>query len=307
MRLATHARRRDAFTLIELLVVISIIVLLIGLSSAALMKTMERQSFARTGEQVDKLQKALAAEIGEVNKKARRDEVPQPVLDYCDGDATRARCVLVAMTQRRDFPQTFTEALTPSYITQDTGGVYHLRVGTVPGGEGVVYTHKANPVFQNAQTGVASLPTTLSATEQSGILLYIILTQKSNTGGAMGADGDSLTNAMRVTIQGREAFADGFKNAIGFNRWEAGSEVQGADYVDQKLALRDPFDPAPNVVARWNTTPAKRSEMAALGFTVGTATSPYRVASVYSLGKDKVPSQDDVFGFRTQKLGNKGY
>lgn len=307
MRLATHARRRDAFTLIELLVVISIIVLLIGLSSAALMKTMERQSFARTGEQVDKLQKALAAEIGEVNKKARSEPNNQYLLEYCDGDASRARCVLLAMRQRSEFPQTFAEATTSSYIVYGSDGLQHLRVGGLATGDSVLFEVKPHTAFFNATTGVVSVTPPANANEQSGILLYIILTQKSHAGGAMGADGDSLTNAMRVTIQGREAFADGFKNAIGFNRWEAGSEVQGADYVDQKLALRDPFDPAPNVVARWNTTPAKRSEMAALGFTVGTATSPYRVASVYSLGKDKVPSQDDVFGFRTQKLGNKGY
>ncbi len=299
MKLATHARRRHAFTLIELLVVISIIVLLIGLSSAALMKTVERQNFARSSEAVDKLQKALAAEISKVNQKHRNDTIPQAVLDYCE-DPERARCVWVAMNHRREFPATFSEALTSSYITWD-GNVYHLRVGSA-GSESVVYELKPHPAFLNATTGVATVTPPANANEQSGILLYIILTQKTNAGGAMGADGDSLTNAMRVPIQGREAFADGFKNAIGFIRWDFQNEAQGTDYVDPKAPYKDPLDNK-NLVAGWANT-ARRDEVAIqLQFRTGLN----RVASVYSLGKDKVPSQDDVLGFRTLKLGNKGF
>lgn len=310
MRLTTRARRRAGFTLIEMLVVIAIIVLLIGLSSAALMRTVERQNYARSREQITKLQTALNSELAEVNKKARGAEIPQPVLDYCDGDVARARAVLVAMTQRQQFPQTFNEALTPSYITQDTNGILHLRVGGVPGGESPIYPHPPLAVFRGP-TGVNGLTPPGGANEESGVLLYIILTQKSNTSGAMGNAGDDLTNATRVDIQfggqKREAFADGFKLAIGFRRWENGSEAQAPDYADQKLVYKDPLDPAPHLIGRWSTTAAKQSEMAQLGFSAATSSSSYRLASVYSFGKDKVASADDVHGFRILKIGNTGY
>jgi len=314
MRLTTRARRRAGFTLIEMLVVIAIIVILIGLSSAALMKTVERQNYARTREQITKLQTSLNSELAEVNKKARAADIDQYLLQYCEGDEKRARAVLVAMYQRQQFPQDFNEASTGSFITQDTNGRLHLRVGG-NGGEYVWFQVKPLVVFTNNTTGVGGLTAPGTANAESGVLLYIALTQKSNTSGAMGSSGDDLTNATRVDIQfggqKREAFADGFKFALGFRRWESDIEAQGADYVDQKLVYKDPLDPAPHNVGRWNlilnVTDYKRAEMAQLGFSAGTSASSYRLASVYSFGKDKVASADDVHGFRILKIGNTGY
>lgn len=315
MKLSTRTRRRAGFTLIEMLVVIAIIVVLIGLTSAALMKTVERQSYARSREQITKLQTSLNSELAEVNKKARAAEIDQYLLQYCEGDEKRARSVLVAMYQRQQFPQTFNEATNGSYITQDTNGLLHLRVGSVPGGETAYFRVLPLAVFTSGTTGVQGLTPPGTANDESGVLLYIALTQKSNAGGAMGNSGDDLTNAMRIDIQfggqKREAFADGFKLALGFRRWESDSEAQGPDYVDQKLAYKDPLDPAPHNVGRWalipNVTDYKRAEMAALGFSAGTSGSSYRLASVYSFGKDKVASGDDVHGFRVLKIGNTGY
>jgi prepilin-type N-terminal cleavage/methylation domain-containing protein len=315
MRLTTRARRRAGFTLIEMLVVIAIIVLLIGLSSAALMKTVERQNYARTREQITKLQTALNSELGEVNKKARAAELPSALIEYCEGDEKRARAVLVAMYQRQQFPTTFDEARTSSYIVYGSDGNLHLRVGGLNTGDVYPAQFELKPlaVYTSGTTGVQGLTAPGSLNEQSGVLLYIALTQKSNSGGAMGTSGDDLTNSTRVDIQfggqKREAFADGFKFAIGFRRWEPDPEAQGADYVDQKLRHKDPLDPTPHVVGNWNLPAAsyKRGEMAQLGFSAGTTSSSYRLASVYSFGKDKVASADDVHGFRILKIGNTGY
>jgi prepilin-type N-terminal cleavage/methylation domain-containing protein len=310
--------RRSGFTLIELLVVLAIIAVLLALSSAAVMKARTSQAFNRTSESVTKLQKALSVEVDRINSKTRStNTTPAMVLAYCDNDPQRAMSVFTAIEQRKNFPQTFAEATSPAYIVQTSTGALGLRLGTynAAAGEAPVYTHNPLQHFvMDVGPLVASGP--YPANQESAVLLYIILSKQSASGaGAMAVASDDLTDAQQVNVAlggvTKKAFADGFKNPIGFNRWDTGSgtlyasEVQSAPFVDPKTVTAggstDPLDPR-SLCVGWSN-PTKQAEVQSLLAFTG----KNRVFNVYSLGLDGVASKDDVLGFRTLQPGNKGF
>lgn len=315
-RAAPHRPRRPGVTLIELLVVIAIIGILLALSAAALQKTSENQSYKSSTDQVFKLQQALDLEYERVVAKCAQDaannQIPFAVVTACDGNMSRAKAVWTAAQLRVQFPETFTEATQPLSIYDANGAVYTLPTPA-------------------AFTAVAGLTSgTNPAQEESGALLCIILGQRSvSGGGAMATAAEDLTQAMRKKVtfgtKELETYTDAWKNSVGFRRWEQRSEVQSAPYVDVnkdtkldgnlpsgKYANRDPLDPQ-DAVYGWllglQTSNANDKRPPFLKSSLY-FTAQNRVASVYSVGKDKTvdaaTTGDDILGFRLRKQGNTG-
>ncbi len=287
----THATRRAGFTLIELLVVISIIAVIAALAGVALLSTSESQRRNSVDQQVDKLQKALDSEYGTVLANASKEaNIPPAVVTYADG-VPRARALWAAANLRRNFPDTFAEA--------------GARVTVVPG-----FQLEALAPF-NGLAGAGN------PHEESAALLYIVLTQKSASGGGSTAgSGDELGQTRDVTLNGRpfKVFVDAWGNSIGFVRWETGTEA-----VNRRVpGVGGNFDPldTSNLVSGWTDT-TKRAWAASSGmFNTGRPTPNWpnngappmnRMVSVYSPGKDKaVGTADDQLGIRLKQLGAKG-
>jgi type II secretory pathway pseudopilin PulG len=293
-------------SLIELLVVIAIIGVLLALSAAAFQKTKDGANYSRTSEQVYKLQTSLNSEIARINSTVptNTQDLPPWVYQYCDNDPQRTRSICMALEQRRHFPTTFVEANTPAYIVQTASGGLGLRIAPanpVATGETIVYTYKSLAHFTevNTLTGTGS-------PNEDGALLYIIMSKASATGGgAMAQAADDISTAQRiyVTFSGTQkySFADGFRRAVGFIRWDSRSEVQAAPYIDPKATYLDPLDPT-NKIGSWSNATKKAEVQSLLQFG-----GQNRVPNVYSYGQDGVPSSDDVLGFRVIQPGNKGY
>lgn len=285
MKRATRATRAG-FTLVEILVVISIIATLTAITLVAVQKTSEGQRNRSSKDQVYKLQQSLDAEYERVVRKCATDQIPQGVVDYCDGDQNRARAVWTAINLRRQFPQDFNEAITPLPAPLNLTPL--ATFGKVAG----------------KTTG-----------DQSAVLLYIILAEKTvSGGGAMNASADDLSQGMRMKdSNGFEMFADAWGNPVGFVRWfsgnVAGNDTQGSPYTDTVSGHtvnnnKDPLDPR-DLVAGWNPSTGdplraqKLSTVSTLQFT-----RKNRLATVYAPGKDKAPlTQDDILGYVTKRFG----
>ena len=315
---------RAGFTLIELLVVLAIIGIMLAILGVALQKTVEGQKVRTTKGELYKLQQSLDAEYDRVIKKCAEDQrsstgLPQPIVAYAEGDPNRALAIWTALNLRRQFPETFVEAQSAVFVTQNnTSGALAIRVAPVPAGETAVYTLQPLETFRGELQGIV-LPGGYPVNEESGALLYVILAKKSVSGGgamAGAADDLSATAQRKAAFGGKElpTFADQWINTVGFRRWYGSqtgdlAEVQAAPYLDaKKTGNIDPIDPR-NLVAGW-TLPSppnaantantrKRTEMTTFGFT-----GANRMATVYSLGKLKTDPTDDIFGFRLRKFGN---
>jgi prepilin-type N-terminal cleavage/methylation domain-containing protein len=324
-----RARPRRGVTLVELLVVIAILTVLLALTSAAVMKTKASAANNRTSEYVVKLQKALGGEVERVNARAGNGaNVPAALLAYADGNAQRARAINVAVEQLRYFPQTFAEATSDVYLIQNGSSLYRFaqvamnKYPTLKSGESVLYTWTHLKHFE-AVFPLVTATDTYAANQESGALLYVILSQASAAGGgAMAAAADDLTAAQKlnVTLGGTQlaTFADGFQNSIGFSRWYAQAEVQSAPYaVSGAGGNADPLDPQ-NLCYGWAaynpTAQADGNTKAQQVYNLLQFANQNRVTTAYSYGAngtaDKVPDvygNDDVFGFRTSQPGNKGF
>ncbi len=304
------AQCRTGFTLVELLVVIAIIGILVALTTVAVQKTVESQKTRTTKEQLYKLQQTLDSEYERVVQQcatdASRQQIPTQVMAYCDNEPNRAKSVWTAMQLRRQFPDSFQEAVTPF-------------IG-IPG-------YQLNP--QVTFLGVAGVGSAAGAPDpnEGAALLYAIVASKSVAGGgAMAASGDDLGQQTTVTIGGKsfKAYVDAWGQPIQYCRWFGSgyrghpleSDVQQMQYigsvnqfaVSAGMPNSDPLDPR-NLVLGWTTGGApnapKRAQMAAPSAT-GTGlcfNGKNRMATTYSSGKSLSDPTDDLMGYQLRRFG----
>lgn len=290
----TKATRRPGFTLIELLVVISIIGVIAALAGVALFSTSESQRRNSTDQALDKLQKALDAEYQSAIAQADRDiaaggTVPPAFIQFAE-TKDRARVIWTAAQLRRNFPDTFQEAI--SGISFQVNGV-------------TVYNYTPLATFTGHSPALT--PTTMTH-EESAALLYIILTKKSASGGGSTAgSADELGATRDVTIGNAtfKTFVDSWGNSIGFRRWDRSNELQQPEYAPGTAANKDPLDPK-SLVFSWADS-AKRGLVQNVALSWFFTDGRNRRPSVYSLGKDKAAgTTDDQLGIRLTRLGAKG-
>jgi hypothetical protein len=252
----------------------------VALTGAAVYKTAEIQKARSTKNQLFKLQQSLDAEYERIVKQCETDQlqgrVPKEVVAFCDNDRERIRAVWTAMKLRQHFPDSFAEAASGFGI---------------PG-----YTLPPLATFVNLQ----GVPAPDLAT-QSAVLLYIILAEKSvSGGGAMAASADELGTTREIPLgnKGFRVFLDPYENPIGFQRWRQSEDVQTPDYVDVKAAFFDPLDPTGKIL-NWSDATKRDATRSALQFN-----NRNRLATVYSLGKDRrFGTDDDLYGYVLRRHG----
>jgi prepilin-type N-terminal cleavage/methylation domain-containing protein len=297
------ATARSGFTLVEIVVVLGIIVVLVAITGVAIQKTTETQKVRTSKDQVYKLQKALDTEVERVVQQgdtdARRQQIPQQVVDYCESDQNRPKAVWTAMQLRRQFPDSFAEALTPF-----TG---------IPG-------YQLNP--QATFLGVAGVGTAGGGAftpEEGAALLYLILATKSvSGGGAMAASADELGRQTTVTVGGKQfkAFADAWGRPVYFCRWfgsgylghplEAEVQQQQQYFGSVNQANPNNHDPLDtrNLVFGWANAPRRAqmsgSSVSGLGLWFN---GNNRTATVFSLGKNPADPSDDIMGYQSRRFG----
>jgi prepilin-type N-terminal cleavage/methylation domain-containing protein len=142
-------RSRNAFTLVELLVVIAIIGLIAGLTAAAAVAVMSQQKSSNTEWLVKTVATALDQHWRSVVESARQEppslyEMNLSQDSTLNKDSRRAQVIHIKLRLMSEFPQNFTEALSPPAAVdtyfQDalagmgvTGGQGPPRVASQPG------------------------------------------------------------------------------------------------------------------------------------------------------------------------------
>ncbi|MCS6866938.1 MAG: type II secretion system protein [Gemmataceae bacterium] len=279
-------RPRTAMTLVELLVVLAIAATLVALTGAAVYKTAEVQKMRATKNQLFKLQQSLDAEYERIVKQCEADQlqgrVPPEVVAYCDNDRERIRSVWTAMKLRQHFPDSFAEA---------TSG---FQIGIPPNTN--IYTLQPLATFASLQGVPNPDPVT-----QSAVLLYIIVAEKSvSGGGAMASSADELgpTRAIALGNRNFRVFLDAYENPVGFQRWRQTPDVQTPDYVDVKSNFHDPLDPT-GKISQWPDATKRSAMSTGLRFN-----NLNRLATVFSTGKDRnFGTDDDLYGYVLRRHG----
>ncbi len=223
----THTPRRTrrpgrrGFTLIEMMVVLTIILILVGLSVGAVMKAVNMQQRRNTEQSVKKIDQAFARQWKTVLDQARTEQIdlvnPLAItLAGTDGLApNRARVIHTLMVLRREFPQTFAEAVQPA---------------------------PANPAFKNQAFATALPPLATwgnyTPEQQSSVLLY--LTLKQRRGGSDFDPDTALSPRELVDVLGNgiKQINDDWGRPIVYNRWPS------AGYGAANLAGAQPFNPS---------------------------------------------------------------
>lgn len=306
MRRPTRPAPRAAFTLIELLVVISILALMAAFVAGGLQMVRTAQMSSVTEQTLLKLQKGLDGQwkaiADECRKDAQNNRVPQNVREVAGGDPDRAAALWAYLRLRNELPQSFAEVVTPVTVASATGSAAMTRPS----------------VFNRFAGTFVPVP---SPAEQSAALLYAILTDTGRGGTAFPTD-DVTTNAQgeigpftwtppnggQAQVVTFRVFRDAWGTPITFRRFFSSAELQQASYVNTKAASRDSLDPL-GKLATWTDAAGKTNAQAALGAQFDGLN---KLATVVSSGADKdgvyppTGDDDDMFGFRLTRQGNKG-
>jgi prepilin-type N-terminal cleavage/methylation domain-containing protein len=298
-------RARGGFTLIELLVVIAIITVLSALSVAAYSAVRKTQKVRTTDDILFKLQQGIDNQVKILNDQVRADRKNRTaaysaVLTYCGGDEDRAEALLMYLKLRHAFPQTYAEAT--ANVTLALGGTTYLNWPP----------HKAYASLPNLSTG-------WTADQQSAALLFAALSSMAAGGSAfeMEATNSAQLDFMPPTgVTTARVFKDGWNQPVGFKRFYESLELDQPPYTNVKTGKLDPWDPLAKLATPttgWTalpTLPGQKTTAEAVVFVSGSGAAfnnRNKSITAYSLGSDEAPGgNDDLFGYRLRKLGNRG-
>jgi prepilin-type N-terminal cleavage/methylation domain-containing protein len=322
-----RAPRRAGFTLIELLVVIALIAALAAITAGAVARVKAVQQVKASEQLLDKLQTALDTQwklsVEESRKDAKDQKIPPAVFALCDGDPDRALAFWTYAKLRREFPQSFAEALgDPCPNPAQLAGTAPF---SAPDNRRAIWVwypaNNANPavpiLFPRktfATVGGAGTPT-----DEAAALLYLILAEKGlgGTGGAA----DDMTLGSQMDIGTGRVFKDSWGQPVTFVRLAENGELDNPPFVNPKT-FKDALDPKARLftfpVGNWNSDPVNknlpkdRAEIA-LG-TWGLFDGHNKMITVISSGPNKqfegyanaTGTTDDIYGYRLRKLGARG-
>src|SRR5262245_39699643 len=250
-RCARQTAVRRGFTLIELLVVIGIMVLLVSLSIVAVFKVRETGTDSTTDVTVSKLQnQGLDAEYAAVVAKCHQDlnngSIPTEVIAYCDNDRDRALAVWTAANLKRNFPESFAEAIAPTPVVPATN-------------TNAAYTLLVSKTFNDIPRTPA--PPANPDDQQRAALIYMILSKSTRSGNEFGsaaatpgATGEvTIKTATGANLYGDKSFTvfrDPYGTPITYYRWAKGGlksttspagELNTPEYAN--VGAPDPLDP----------------------------------------------------------------
>jgi len=282
-------RRRGGFTLVELLVVIAIIAVLAALSGAGIYLWVGSRYQHNTEETIKTVFKLLQTRQKAVIDSAKTEvDIPPAVVALAGGDMARARVIWIKVRLAEAFPQSYAEVnTTPSIVSRyipagrskSHWAKYQATIGATPGGPG----------------------------QSSACLLMALKTLGSDGGVAVQ---DQLAFAVNDSDgDGVPELVDAWGKPLLFARFPVVNQAApaGRSLVAKKHA--DPVDSTGTLLnAGWyNTAWPFPPPIITLGKKfdgefhqirdVSTGNANYVTPVVQSLGKDGVPSADDIFSF----------
>jgi len=341
-------RLRAGFTLIEILVVVAILAILTALVAAGIGKVKNGQLSRNTEGTVTKLQQALDTQWKTVIDQCRKDSrgitsssaAYNSVLTFCGNDSDRAMALWTYLNLKREFPQSFLEAINPVVLLNPTSGqpVVILLPRATFASVAVLPTVVAGGVTTStASTAGLSTPGGVSVANQpvttgigtdeaeSAILLFLALSEKASSGANFASD-DAMKGA-QTSLGTFRVFTDAWGAPIKFIRFAnptIASEIAQPPYLGSSADPIDTVGKLANAIPGTAWTPAqKAAALQALNFisSSSTVTGPNPAVS---FGENKLPTVvaagqkalgngpafqgsnfDDYFGYRYRRQGNK--
>jgi prepilin-type N-terminal cleavage/methylation domain-containing protein len=225
---------RGAFTLVEMLVVLAIIFILVSLAAGAIMKVLTVQQQHVTQQTVQKLDGALNSHLKSVidTAKAEAPQVPtNPTLNplawqLSGNDQRRAQVIHVLMCLKREFPNSFSEAVNPFPYYQQSG------YSSMP----------PNPSYVRALTNISNRA---NPVDEASSCLYLALKQ-SRRGSNFDPD-SALSTAELVTPfgDGVKEIYDAWSRPINFIRWPVTNGPKMGSVGPYPVGTLQSFPPPP--------------------------------------------------------------
>jgi len=300
--------RRPGFSLIELLVVISIITLLLALTAGTIFRVRDGQLNRASIATINKVQGALDNRVKAIRDSAkdeiRKQSTPaaKAAISDAGGDLDIALTLLLYAKMKNELPMTVAEATTDTQV-------------------GNIQLRRRAPFT----TAFAGLTGATGTPEESGVCLFIALTNSGGDGAAVDAGLDQ--QAINTPIpppygtSSYRTFGDAWGTPLAFVRHCYATELQAKPYV-QTATPKDPYDQSPNSKAlaalstRWGSTTTPNTILFGVPTFAGMPSTYDRtknhVPTVVSAGpnlewgNDMFSAEDNLYGFRLRREGSTG-